>query len=49
VAAGDEQVIAACVAEHHAAGADHVAIHVVGAGDTLPLETWRRLAPALLH
>jgi probable F420-dependent oxidoreductase len=48
VASGDEQEIAARVAEHHAAGADHVAIHVVGAGETLPLEAWRRLAPALL-
>jgi len=48
VAAGDEELIAARVADHHAAGADHVAIHVVGAGDTLPLATWRALAPALL-
>ncbi|HLW95206.1 MAG TPA: LLM class F420-dependent oxidoreductase [Solirubrobacteraceae bacterium] len=48
VATGDEQQIAARVAEHHAAGADHVAIHIVGAGETLPLKAWRRLAPALL-
>ena len=48
VAAGDEQTIADRVAEHHAAGADHVAVHVIGAGETLPIEAWRRLAPALL-
>ena len=47
IATGDEQAIADRVAEHHAAGADHVAIHVIGAGETLPRETWRRLAPAL--
>ena len=49
VAAGDEQLIAARVAEHHAAGADHVAVHVIGAGETLPRESWRRLAAALLR
>jgi probable F420-dependent oxidoreductase len=49
VASGNEEAIAARVAEHHEAGADHVAIHVVGAGETLPREAWRALAPALLR
>jgi probable F420-dependent oxidoreductase len=49
VAFGDEQTIADRVAAHHAAGADHVALHVIGAGETLPREDWRRLAQALLH
>jgi len=48
VAFGDEQTIADRVAAHHQAGADHVALHVIGAGETLPLESWRRLAAALL-
>jgi len=48
VATGDEEAIAARVAEHLAAGADHVCIQVVGPmGQPLPRETWRRLAPAL--
>jgi probable F420-dependent oxidoreductase len=48
VAWGDEATIAERVAAHHAAGADHVCIQVIDAGDTLPLEQWRRLAPALI-
>jgi probable F420-dependent oxidoreductase len=48
VAFGDEQAIADRVAAHHDAGADHVALHVIGAGETLPREAWRRLAAALL-
>ena len=48
VAFGDEQTIADRVAAHHQAGADHVAIQVIGAGETLPRESWRRLAAALL-
>jgi probable F420-dependent oxidoreductase len=48
VATGDEAAIAARVAELHEAGADHVAVHVIGAGETLPRATWRALAPALL-
>jgi probable F420-dependent oxidoreductase len=48
VAAGDEEAIAERVAEHRAAGANHVAIQVIGAGETLPREAWRALAPALL-
>jgi hypothetical protein len=36
------------VRAHHDAGADHVCIYVVGgAGEELPLDAWRRLAPAL--
>jgi probable F420-dependent oxidoreductase len=49
VAFGDEQAIADRVADHHAAGADHVALHVIGAGETLPRDDWRRLAGALLR
>ncbi len=48
VATGSPEQIAARVAEHHAAGADHVTIQVIGAGETLPREAWRDLAPALL-
>jgi probable F420-dependent oxidoreductase len=49
VAWGDDAVIAARVAEHHAAGADHVCIQVVTPqGMGVPTDIWRRLAPALL-
>jgi probable F420-dependent oxidoreductase len=49
VVVGDEAMVAERVAAHRAAGADHVCIYVVGgAGDELPLESWRRLAPALI-
>jgi probable F420-dependent oxidoreductase len=44
VAWGDEEAIAARVAEHHAAGADHVCLQVVAGPDALPLDHWRRLA-----
>jgi probable F420-dependent oxidoreductase len=48
VAYGDETRIAARVAEHLAAGADHVCVQVVGQTDeALAREQWRRLAPAL--
>jgi probable F420-dependent oxidoreductase len=48
VAHGDEEAIAARVRAHHDAGADHVCIYVFGGGDeALPLDAWRRLAPAL--
>ena len=48
VAYGDEETIAARVRAHHDAGADHVCIYVFGGGDeALPLDAWRRLAPAL--
>ena len=50
VAAGDEATIAARVAEHLDAGADHVCVQVVGPMDQpLQRETWRRVAPALLE
>ena len=48
VAHGDEEAIAARVRAHHDAGADHVCVYVFGGGDeALPLDAWRRLAPAL--
>jgi probable F420-dependent oxidoreductase len=46
VAWGDEDAIASRVAEHRAAGADHVCIQVVGEGE-LPRAAWRRLASVL--
>jgi probable F420-dependent oxidoreductase len=49
VAWGDETRIAQRVAEHRAAGADHVCVQVIGDdGDLLPRSTWRRLAAALI-
>ncbi|MFM1790322.1 MAG: hypothetical protein RLZZ526_649, partial [Actinomycetota bacterium] len=46
---GSEEQIAARVAEHHAAGADHVCVQVLQADPrTAPIEQLRRLAPALL-
>lgn len=49
VAWGDEAAIAARVAAHHEAGADHVCIQVLPEVPTeAPRDTWRRLAPALL-
>ncbi len=49
VAWGDESAIADRVRAHHDAGADHVCIQVIGVEPgTLPLEDWRRLAPALV-
>jgi probable F420-dependent oxidoreductase len=48
VACGDEDAITARVRAHHDAGADHVCIYVIGGRDeALPLDAWRRLAPAL--
>jgi probable F420-dependent oxidoreductase len=48
VAWGDEEAIAARVAAHRDAGADHVCVQVLGSRLTdLPLDQWRRLAPAL--
>jgi probable F420-dependent oxidoreductase len=49
VAFGDEEAIAARVQEHFDAGADHVCLQVIGAGDDLPLDQWRRLAPAMVN
>ena len=48
VATGGPEEIARRVALHHAAGADHVTVQVIGAGETLPREAWRELAPALV-
>jgi probable F420-dependent oxidoreductase len=49
VAVGDAETIAARVAEHLEAGADHVCIQAVGPmGQPLPRETWRGLAQAVL-
>lgn len=49
VAWGDEAAVAARVAEHHAAGADHVCIQVLQADPREPVTAkLRRLAPALL-
>lgn len=45
---GDEAAIAARVQEHRDAGADHVCVQVLTANPVeLPLDAWRRLAPAL--
>jgi probable F420-dependent oxidoreductase len=48
VAFGEEDAVLEGVAAHRDAGADHVTLHVIGAGETLPREDWRRLAAALL-
>ena len=45
---GDESAIAAMVQEHRDAGASHVCVQVLtDAPQTLPLDQWRALAPAL--
>ncbi len=49
VAWGDADAVAARVAEHRAAGADHVCVQVLDDDVTaLPLDQWRALAPALV-
>jgi probable F420-dependent oxidoreductase len=48
VAWGDLDTIVRRVAEHHAAGADHVCIQVLRPDRDLPLTEWRELAAALL-
>ena len=49
VAWGDTDAVAARVAAHHDAGADHVCVQVIRPDATaLPLDEWRELAPALL-
>jgi probable F420-dependent oxidoreductase len=51
---GDEATIAARIAEHRSAGADHVCLQLLSSPEStaatqgLPLEGWRRLAAALL-
>ena len=51
IAWGDTDTVLDRIAEHHAAGADHVAIQVLTAGDyghgSLPRQQWRELAAAL--
>jgi len=49
VAWGTVDHISARVAAHLAAGADHVALHVVGGHRPLPLPQWRELAAFLPH
>jgi probable F420-dependent oxidoreductase len=44
VAWGDVETIGERVRAHHQAGADHVCLHVVGAGPAMPLPQWRELA-----
>jgi probable F420-dependent oxidoreductase len=44
VAWGDVEAIGARLRAHHQAGADHVCLHVVGAGPGMPLPQWRELA-----
>ena len=51
VAWGDETAVATRVQQHRDAGADHVCVQVLTDRDdleTVPLEQWRRLAPALV-
>lgn len=49
VAWGDEGSVAERVAAHHEAGADHVCVQVLPhQPSTVPMDEWRRLAPALL-
>lgn len=48
VAGGDEDAIRLRVQEHLDAGADHVCLQVLPREGTLPLDEWRRLAPALV-
>ena len=46
---GDEAAVKARCDEHFAAGADHVCVQVLTEGRIdLPMDAWRRLAPALL-
>jgi probable F420-dependent oxidoreductase len=51
IAWGDADAVVDRIAEHHAAGADHVAIQVLTAGEygqgRLPRQQWRELAAAL--
>jgi probable F420-dependent oxidoreductase len=48
VAWGDVDTVARRVAEHHAAGADHVCLQVLRSDRDLPVTEWRELAAALL-
>jgi probable F420-dependent oxidoreductase len=44
---GDADTVAAKIAAHYAAGADHVAISVVSGSDAVPLEQMAALVPAV--
>jgi probable F420-dependent oxidoreductase len=48
VAWGTDDQIAERVAQHHAAGADHVCVQVLQDGNAMPADAWRRLAAVLL-
>ena len=48
VAWGDVETVVRRVAEHHAAGADHVCIQVLRSDRDLPMTEWRELAAALV-
>lgn len=48
VAWGGPEAVAERVAEHHAAGADHVCVQVLRADMELPVAEWRSLAEVLL-
>jgi probable F420-dependent oxidoreductase len=48
VAWGDEAAIRKRVDEHFDAGADHVCVQVIASAKDLPLDSLRRLAPALI-
>jgi probable F420-dependent oxidoreductase len=51
VVSGDEAAIAARVQAHLDAGADHVCVQVLPANGqrAVPIDEWRRLAPALVR
>jgi len=49
VAWGELDAIVARVDEQHAAGADHVCLQVLTAGQNLPMAEWRELASAVLN
>jgi probable F420-dependent oxidoreductase len=49
VAWGDQPAIVERLRAHLAAGADHVAVHVVGEGRDPTRDEWRALAPALVN
>jgi len=44
VAWGDPEAVATRIAEHHAAGADHVCVQVLPGGGTFPVTAYRELA-----
>lgn len=48
VARGNPEAVSQRVREHHDAGANHVCVQVIGAGDGFPLEQYRELAASLI-